>query len=366
MEEPGSAAFRLGSIEGMPSDPEPFRRQDRPAGVTDWHLRTRAFRRLFHDVYVERAAPLTPALLARAALLVCPDATVSHHSAARLWGGVVPDDGMVHLTCPGRRPQVAGIKAHRAGVDMRETPWRGLAVTTPIQTFLDLATDLALVDLVALGDSLVRKRRVTVEQLVAAAAAHRRPGARLARRAAGLVRADVDSAKETRLRMLVVLAGLPEPVVNHRIRWPDGRVRFRFDLSYPDVGLVIEYDGWQHVDSQEQWSSDLGRREWLDGNHWRIVVVIAKDLHRTPGATPPDRMGRHPLSAVAGSLRCQPPARRNDPATVDPWSVTPRRRGPGVGAPELDWNAVRVTRASFVRHQRTNGVARAGVGPCVV
>lgn len=90
---------------------------------------------------------------------------------------------------------------------------------------------------------------------------------------------------ETRLRMLIVLAGLPEPVVNHKILWPDGTVRFRFDLSFPDAGLVIEYDGWQHVDSKGQWSSDIGRREWMDGNGWRIVVVIAKDLHRTPGAT---------------------------------------------------------------------------------
>ena len=90
---------------------------------------------------------------------------------------------------------------------------------------------------------------------------------------------------ETRLRMLMVLSGLPEPVVNHKIRWPDGQVRFRFDLSYPDAGLVVEYDGRQHADSTTQWGSDLGRREWLDGNDWRIVVVIATDLHRTPAAT---------------------------------------------------------------------------------
>jgi very-short-patch-repair endonuclease len=236
-------------------------------------------------VYVERAAQLTPALLARAALLVCPGATVSHQSAARLWGAIVPDDGFVHLSCPRARPQVEGIRAHRGSSARKATVWRGLAVTTPVQTFLDLAADLALVDLVVLGDSLVRRRRLTVERLVEAASAHRGPGARLARRAARLIRADVDSAMETRLRMLVVLAGLPEPVVNHKIRWADGRVRFRFDLSFPAARLVIEYDGWQHVDSQHQWDGDLARREWLDGNDWRIVVVIAKHLHRTPGAT---------------------------------------------------------------------------------
>jgi len=269
----------------MPTRAAPFRRSDRPPGVTDWQLRTPAFRRLFHDVYVERAAELTPALVAQAALLLAPEAAVSHHSAARLWGAVVPDDGLVHLACPGRRPQVEGIAAHRIGTGKRTTRWGGLRLTTPAQTFLDLAAQLALVDLVALGDSLVRRRRVTPDLLVEAASKHRGAGGRLARRAAGLVRAEVDSAMETRLRMLVVLAGLPEPVVNHKILWPDGTIRFRFDLSFPDAGLVIEYDGWQHVDSQNQWVSDIARREWMDGNDWRIVVVIAKDLHRTPAAT---------------------------------------------------------------------------------
>ncbi|WP_374968655.1 hypothetical protein [Terrabacter sp. BE26] len=269
----------------MPTTAVPFRRSGRPQGVTDWQLRTPAFRRLFHDVYVERAAELTPALVAQAALLLAPDATVSHHSAARLWGAIVPDDGLVHLACPDRRPQVEGISAHRMGTGKRTTRWRGLPLTTPAQTFVDLAAELMLVDLVVLGDSLVRRGRVTSDMLLEAAAQHRGAGGRLARRAAALVRADVDSAMETRLRLLMVLAGLPEPVVNHKVRWPDGRVRFRFDLSFPDARLVIEYDGWQHVESQGQWGSDIGRREWLDRNDWRIVVLIAKDLHRTPGET---------------------------------------------------------------------------------
>ena len=40
--------------------------------------------------------------------------------------------------------------------------------------------------------------------------------------------------------MLMILAGLPEPVINHTIRWPDGTIRFRFALSYPDHRLIIE------------------------------------------------------------------------------------------------------------------------------
>src|SRR3954464_10460321 len=97
-------------------------------------------------------------------------------------GGMVPEDGSVHMACPGRRPQVEGIAAHRSGAGRAVTRWRGVPVTTPTQTFLDLAGQIGLVDLVVLGDSLARRRRVTPERLVEAAAGHRGPGARLARR----------------------------------------------------------------------------------------------------------------------------------------------------------------------------------------
>jgi len=51
---------------------------------------------------------------------------------------------------------------------------------------------------------------------------------------------------ETRLRMLlVVLAGLPEPVVDFRVRDSAGTVIRRFDLSYPAwkaTGLPTYFD----------------------------------------------------------------------------------------------------------------------------
>ncbi|EWT05951.1 hypothetical protein N864_01375 [Intrasporangium chromatireducens Q5-1] len=278
----------------MPAEPSgPFRvvRDSKgaitePAGLTDWDLRSGRFRRLFHGVYVSSRTVLRPRLLARAALLLAGEgAVVSHHDAARLWGGVVPEDPNTHVTCVGSRPQVRGIRAHRAKRGQRWAWHEGLPVMTPVTTFLDLAEVLDLVDLVVLGDSLIRAGRVTPQQLGDAARRHSGKGCRLARRAAGLVRDDVDSAMESRLRMLLVLAGLPEPTINHKIYWVDGRVRWRFDLSYPEFRLIIEYDGRQHRDSDDQWSIDIGRREWMDRNDWRIVVVIAKGVYRTPAAT---------------------------------------------------------------------------------
>jgi uncharacterized protein YgbK (DUF1537 family) len=83
-----------------------------------------------------------------------------------------------------------------------------------VSTFLDVATRHELVDAVIIGDALVRRELATREQLGRAAAQVRgRPGLR-ASRAAAWVRPRVDSPMETRLRLLIVLAGLPEPVTN--------------------------------------------------------------------------------------------------------------------------------------------------------
>jgi len=151
--------------------------------------------------------------------------------------------------------------------------------------FLDLAHCLTLVDLVVLGDSLVRRKRCTPDELVALAEKHRGPHSRLARRAARLVRAGVDSPMETRLRLLIVLAGLPEPEVDHRAHDDDGTLLRRYDLSYLPFRLIIEYDGRQHAESDEQWLSDIGRDEALDDERIRRLVVVARDIYSTPANT---------------------------------------------------------------------------------
>ena len=90
---------------------------------------------------------------------------------------------------------------------------------------------------------------------------------------------------ESRLRMLIVLAGIPEPVVNATVRDVDGEVVRRFDLSWPEVRVIVEYDGRHHVERIEQWESDLDRREEIDDEGWRILVVVAAGIYTDPGRT---------------------------------------------------------------------------------
>jgi hypothetical protein len=147
----------------------------------------------------------------------------------------------------------------------------------------DLARSLDLVELVVLGDRLVRREVTTPLRLIQAADEWEGPRRHLLRRAARLVRPGVDSPPESRLRMLLVLAGLPEPTVNHIIRDDvTGEWLRRFELAYLEVLLAIEYQGRWHRESDQVWEGDIERREELDHRTWRVVEVISKTLNDDP------------------------------------------------------------------------------------
>lgn len=229
--------------------------------------------------------PLTTRIRAKAALGISPPGSfLSHSTAARIWGGIVPNTPDIHVTVPGKagRTSRQGVKAHAAVEGTAVTSFRNLSITTPEQTFSDLATSLDLVALVVLGDSLVKAGWTSAAALRDAAMAWHGRGGKLARRAARYVREGVDSAMETRLRLLLVLAGLPVPEVNVILRHPDGSWWMRFDLCYPSLKLIIEYDGRHHAEDSEQWLHDLKRREALDRMGWRVIVVTMHDYYDAP------------------------------------------------------------------------------------
>lgn len=257
------------------------------AGITDAELAGPQFRQLLWGVHVDSDVLPTLRVRGRAALLIAPgQALLTHHTAATLWGATVPDTPNIHVGIQAdNRLRAEGISTHRYADLPPAVPRHGLRVTSPEQTFLDLAAGLPLVDLVVLGDTLVKAKATTPEKLVAAADAVRSRGAKRARRAAALVRTGVDSPMETRVRLLMVLAGLPEPIVNYEVRNEHDRVVYRIDLSFPDLKLAIEYDGRHHIEREKQWSQDLCRREDLEGDGWRFVVLISPDVFATPEHT---------------------------------------------------------------------------------
>ncbi len=294
----------------MEQTTKPFTRpQALRQGLTDGELGGPRVQRVFQGVYVRADVPVDVAARARAALLIAPPGSfASHHTAAQLWGSWPPETCETHIGVPGGHRSIRnGITAHRADPTLLTVRHRGILISEPTAVFLQLAASrLDLVDLVSVGDGLVRRRRTTPEALVAAAAAFEGKGARLARRAAAYVRAGVDSPKETRLRMLV-LAGLPDPTVNHIIRDADGGWERRHELCYPLLMLIVEYDGLQHLRDRDQWSRDLIRREQLEGEGWRIIVINSDALHGDPRGTL-NRIREAMIDRGARRLRSRVPA----------------------------------------------------------
>lgn len=248
-------------------------------------LRTPAYRRLLHGIYVLATVEVTPALMAEASLLPFGDeAWASHATAARVHGLPIPALPGEHVTVVERRRRRSrrDVTCH-----LSAKGWvneiSGVRVSAPQQVFVELATQLNLVDLVIVGDHMVRKGIVDLETLRKFCADNRGPGVALARTAAGYVRSGVDSPMETRLRLLIVLAGLPEPEVNLLVG--DEVERRKYDLSYRRSKTILEYDGRQHVERIEQWEADLERREGIDDDQWRILVFVAKDIYKSPGRT---------------------------------------------------------------------------------
>lgn len=262
-------------------------------GVSPHAFRGPRFRRIFTGVYVAASVPDSVRLRARAALLLHPEgAWLSHRTAARLQGLPLPGqkgdiglDDPVEVSVRSRsdRRRQAGIVTHVDGSGAA-TRIKGLPMSCGSRLFIEMAHELPLVDLVILGDAMVAHEMVTPEGLVEAVdRAPRSPA--VAARAAALVRAGVDSPMETRARLLIIEAGLPEPTVDHRIRDETGHPFMRIDLSYPALRIAIEYDGQHHRTDLDQWDTDIDRRAWYAAHGWILIELVARDVFRRPAIT---------------------------------------------------------------------------------
>jgi hypothetical protein len=121
--------------------------------------------------------------------------------------------------------------------------------------------------------------------------------------------------------MLLVLAGLPAPEVNFILRHPDGSWWMRFDMCYPSLKLIIEYDGRQHAEDSNQWLHDLRRREALDRMGWRVIVITKHDYYETPEAW----SAYAAVSSLSGFVTSSEPERFDGRAAKRPKSAATGR-----------------------------------------
>ncbi|WP_348787740.1 hypothetical protein [Leifsonia sp. NPDC080035] len=203
------------------------------------------------------AASFDGSLLARCRTYAAdmpPSRCFSHATAARLHGIVLPsrevDDRALHVSNlrGGRAPRGPGVIGHTISLHENSiASVDGLAVFAPSEVWCQLGARLTVAELVVAADSCLRRAGPlsTLGELRLAVARWRgRRGVDRLRAAIPLARERTDSAMETLLRLAIVGAGLPEPIVNRPIQTA-GRT-LHGDLVYPRARLVIEYDGDHH------------------------------------------------------------------------------------------------------------------------
>lgn len=250
-------------------------------------LRSSAWRRLYRGVYVDARVPDSVLLRVSGAALLLPGTAVfSGRTAAYLHGAVELSDlrRPIEVSVPVgvRFGPVAGLRVHQVRLPDSDVVDLGRRrCTSALRTALDLARSEPLPDAVAALDVLLARAIVGKGELGEAAALGTGRGSRQIRRAVELADARAESQPESRVRVLLALAGL-FPEVQHSVRDRDGNFVARVDLAFVEQRVAVEYDGAWHG-ATGQFAKDRRRLNRLVAAGWTVLHVTAADL-RDPDA----------------------------------------------------------------------------------
>lgn len=268
------------------------------AGMTPGRLRHARVLRLSRGIRGLDDGTADLWLLARPYSQITGYSAASHATAFAIWDfpGFLPgaQDPGIHITrqSPHTTVRRRGVVGHKTQFfDDEVVCLAGLWITTRTRTWLDCARKMSIDELTVAADHLLRIPRpefegreepyATAEDLAVLLDRHKgTPGIRKARLALQQARIGADSAPETRLRLAVVRAGLPEPELNRPAGLADGVVRAP-DLAFQKYRVAAEYEGAVHSDP-EQVDRDINREEDYSQAGW-IQVRISK-RHMMNGA----------------------------------------------------------------------------------
>lgn len=226
-----------------------------------------------HRIKTGRLHPVTPGVYAvgrrglsqegrwMAAVLACGEGSaLSHRSAAALWGIGAERGGPVDVTVRRRR------RCSRPGISARSRPalaaedfteCRGIPITTPVRTLIDLATELGERRLERAVNEADKRDLIDPESLRDALDDHGgEPGARALR--ALLDRHTFrlsDEDLELLFRPIAASAGLPTPETKRIVNG------FEVDFHWPELGLVVETDGFRYHRTPATQSRDALRAQ---------------------------------------------------------------------------------------------------------
>jgi hypothetical protein len=288
-------------------DPQGFLVADAyAAGVPRWRLQVSELETPSRGIRIARANERDLELLGRLYTAVTPRCAVSHVTAALLWSMPLPlyleeegASGQIHVT---RRQEIGrvkrrGVVGHRAPLLARDVRvLNGVQLTSPEWTWVDLARHMGRSSLVAAGDFLLARENPLSSMEAIQEVIDRRPkvkGIRMAREILPLLRVGVDSPQESRLRLKIVDAGLPEPAVTQPVFDEHGRYISTPDLQYKEYKIAMEYEGDHHRSDPVQWGKDIERDDRLRAMGW--IVLKFSDVQMKSGWANAERKVRDAL-----------------------------------------------------------------------
>jgi len=217
-----------------------------------------------------------------AAVLACgADAALSFTSAGWWWAMCEEERGKVEVSSTANFGKQPGVRFHRVlpcePDDLRSR--RGLPVTSPIRTLVDLAGVLNERALERAVDEAISHRLVRERDLVHALAPNRgRPGIRRLRAIVGdgLAHGVSRSGVERTFRRLIAAAELPMPDFNVRVG------RYELDALWHDYRLAVEIDTYGTHGGRVPFELDRVRDAALSG--LQPLRFTDRRLYRHPEA----------------------------------------------------------------------------------
>ncbi|MEU0496712.1 DUF559 domain-containing protein [Mycobacterium sp. NPDC006124] len=232
---------------------------------------------IHRDVYLPRDIEITALIRAHAAWLAT-GATLCGPSAAAVFGTKWLDPSAPAEVVRADRHAPAGIVVHTWELVPGEVcRVRGVAVTTPARTAFDIGRTRPIDQAIAAIDASLNATRITPLDVLAVADAH--PGVRgvaRLRRVLDLADGGAESPQESKLRLLIISAGLPRPET--QIEFP--RLHIRVDMGWRRWKVAVEYDGVQHWTDGGQRAWDIERLARLEAAGWSVVRVSAAMMSR--------------------------------------------------------------------------------------
>ncbi|WP_401000163.1 hypothetical protein [Agromyces sp. GXQ0307] len=208
-----------------------------------------------------------------------PDAFLCGRSAAQHLRLPIPPRlrGIVEVGVPdtSRAPRRRGVLGRALRVAPDDVIDDGVRVTSTVRTFCDLARDLSVPELVAVADALAAPHPDLADAITAY------PDHRLRAKlieAARLRDIASESPKESELRALVCLAGLPVPTCQKVVTDDSGRFVARVDLAFERYGELLEYQGDHHRTDVRQWRRDRTREAILEALGFHVTEITQADL----------------------------------------------------------------------------------------